>query len=75
VSGDVKVNDLAPGMAYNDKDEQHTKPDRGHNQEVYRHHFGHVIFDKRLPSLRRWLWITAGEKSGYTPFGYLDSEH
>lgn len=59
VSGDVKVNDLAPSVAYNYKDEQHTKPDCGDDQEVYRHHFGRVIFDKGLPSLGRGLWIMA----------------
>lgn len=48
----IEVNDLTSSMAQYYEHEQQTKSDCRDDQEVYSHHFGHVVLDEGSPRLR-----------------------
>ncbi len=65
----VEVNDLAPGVTQDDKQEQQPKSNSGHDKKVDAHHIRHVILDEGSPGLRRRFPFVSAQQSRHGPLG------
>jgi len=71
--GHVKVQDSAPIMCKNNKDEQDPEGSRGYGEEIDRNQFPEVVVEKNLPVLRR-RFPSFWHPSGNGPFRDFDSK-
>jgi hypothetical protein len=57
MSGDIEVDHSTPVVSEDQEDIENMERDGRDREEVNRNKFFAVIFEKRAPGLRRWLWI------------------